>query len=158
MTDTKEFAGIEELREAVEVFNNCDEGFNYRFTLDELIAIWRAYQASEWKLMPNGWAPRQIREAICGITPRWVEDETCEPIYDGPEKVRAGLRVRLNRGFSSLRDPRNPDLVHLVEGDFAMVTEKEKEPSAGLWRLRWLSPYGGAIDFSAQESDFEIVD
>lgn len=67
--------GIDELRGAVALFGNCNETFNQRFTADQLVALWRAYKASEWDFTPDRWQPRQVEEALAGKVPEWDAGE-----------------------------------------------------------------------------------
>lgn len=68
-----DMTGVERLRYAVRVFNNCREGFNEEHTAEGLIAIAEAYDLCEWDLTPDFWTQKQIDEAKHGIVPRWEE-------------------------------------------------------------------------------------
>lgn len=73
--------GIERLRRMVNLFNNCNESFNTRFTIEELVKLGDAYQRSEWDIPPDEWTERQIRDAIDkGRAPTWMQED--EPSYD----------------------------------------------------------------------------
>ncbi len=69
--------GIEELRKAVNVFDNCRESFNDRFTMTQLITLWRALHLCEWDITPDEWSERQVNEALRGIVPQFRD-------YSGP--------------------------------------------------------------------------
>lgn len=69
--------GAEELRLIVRSMNSTCEGFNDRFTLEQLVQIYRMYLASEWEILPNRWTPRQIKEALAGKPPAWVWPRSC---------------------------------------------------------------------------------
>lgn len=62
------------LRLMVRNMGDVREDFNDRFTLAELVAIYRAHLLAEWDLSPDQWSPRQVQEAIRGIVPRWTDD------------------------------------------------------------------------------------
>jgi hypothetical protein len=66
--------GIEELRAAVNLFNNCNETFNQQFTADELIKLYQAYVKSGWDFLPDDWHETQVMQALQGIVPRWEEN------------------------------------------------------------------------------------
>jgi hypothetical protein len=74
---------IEELRRMVSAFSNCSESFLMRWTLPQLLQIWRAWDASAWDNTPDNWTARQIREALRGHAPKWDSNEL--PIYQGEE-------------------------------------------------------------------------
>lgn len=64
------------------------EAWCSRFTVDELIQIGRAQLASGTLYPPHTWEPRQLREALSGIPPRW--SESYAPVYlDAAGAVRA---------------------------------------------------------------------
>lgn len=58
--------GIEQLRKAVNLFNNTREGFNERFSAHELISIAQAYTRSEWDITPDQWTTEELQDAIDG--------------------------------------------------------------------------------------------
>lgn len=82
---TREF-GIEELRHLVGNFDACNETFNQRWTVDQLIVIHRMWIESGWDIFPDQWTERQLREALRGIPPNWDPD-TERPTY-GSRKAR----------------------------------------------------------------------
>ncbi len=68
--------GIEQLRDAVNALNACRESFLDPFSPDELLAIHRAWLASEWGFRPDEWTHAQVRAAIeHGESPRWDDNE-----------------------------------------------------------------------------------
>jgi hypothetical protein len=58
--------GIEELRIAVRLFNNCRESFNERYTLEQLILLYRAYARSDWDITPDEWTDDELAAALAG--------------------------------------------------------------------------------------------
>lgn len=67
--------GIDELRRAAAIFSHCNETFNQRFSVEELLTIARAHVAAKWDFLPDAWHEQQIAEALCGIAPEWDESE-----------------------------------------------------------------------------------
>ena len=78
---------IEILRDMVAGFDRCDESFNDRFTLPELVRIWDAWAQCGFDYYPDQWSDRQVREALRGIAPNW--DDRGAPAFD---KDRASTR------------------------------------------------------------------
>jgi hypothetical protein len=80
----EQMTGIDELRMCVDALNGCREDFlaavRDPFSAEDLLKIWRAWRASEWDFYPDQWTPRQVREALRGIAPRWDKD-TEKPVY-----------------------------------------------------------------------------
>lgn len=72
--------GIEAMREAVRMFGDCNESFNERFTIEQLMMIFDMQRKSGWTFYPDQWTERQVREALQGKTPRWSDDE--KPVYE----------------------------------------------------------------------------
>lgn len=68
--------GVDELRHAVQVLNDCREDFLDRFTTDELLRIYRAWMASGWDFYPDQWTRLQVWGALRGIVPDWRGNET----------------------------------------------------------------------------------
>lgn len=78
--------GIDDLRYAVNLFNQCNETFLQRWPADDLLKIAIAHRASGWDIYPDQWTARQLREATTlRRPPQWSPDE--EPIYT-PRKVK----------------------------------------------------------------------
>lgn len=77
-TDEKR-SGADELRIIVRNMDATTEGFNDRYTAEQLIQIYRMHLASEWDIYPDDWTSRQVREALKGKPPRWTDDE--RPLY-----------------------------------------------------------------------------
>lgn len=66
---------IEEMRAMVRAFDNLSENFNDRYTLPELITIWRAWRACEWDYYPDQWSKDQIHAVLrLGVVPRFTDD------------------------------------------------------------------------------------
>lgn len=76
---------IDVLRDAVTAFGWCNETFNQRFRVEDLLIIRRCWLAAEWDFFPDQWTQRQVKEALKGIVPRWTTDE--KPDYSTPKKV-----------------------------------------------------------------------
>jgi len=69
--------GIEKLRKCLNLFNNCNESFNEKFTIDELIKLYNAYMNAEWDFRPDEWTEEQIQSCLkYNRTPEWDEDES----------------------------------------------------------------------------------
>lgn len=58
--------GIEELRKAVNVFNNTRESAIDSYTAEQLILIYRAYKRSEWDITPDAWTQEELAAALRG--------------------------------------------------------------------------------------------
>lgn len=72
---------IDELRMLVRNANDCNETFNQRYSIEELVQIHRMWQASDWDNYPDTWTKQQVQEALQGKVPKW-NDETGEPIHE----------------------------------------------------------------------------
>lgn len=69
-------AGIDILRKAVNLFNNCNETFNQQFTENELLKLYRMFSICGWDIPPDRWTVDQIDGAlILGKVPAWDDDE-----------------------------------------------------------------------------------
>jgi hypothetical protein len=85
------YDGIDQLRSAVRLFDNCNESFNQRFTGEELLTLWRMYRECGWDIPPDDWAPRQIEEALeHNAPPRWDDSE--RPLYDDSSEESKTVR------------------------------------------------------------------
>ncbi len=79
--------GVEELRDAVRLFDMIREDFarpaeGPARTAEELLLIYRAHMASGWTYTPEQWTPRQVREALSGYPPKWDDSSGVpKPIY-----------------------------------------------------------------------------
>jgi hypothetical protein len=90
MSDSRN--GIETLRHAVKVLNDCNETFNQRYTATELLELVRIAGLSKWDFYPDQWSARQIREALdFGTVPDWNDDET--PRYNRSPEDEATFMV-----------------------------------------------------------------
>lgn len=89
--------GIDLLRYAAHLFDQCNETSNQRQSAEELLRIADACQRSEWDYYPDQWTLRQTKEAIRGIVPDWKEERV--PNYDHPSKRRFAPVLR-RRGTS----------------------------------------------------------
>ncbi len=74
--------GMDSLRRMVRAFDSCRESFLDRFTPEELIKLFRAYQACSWDKLPDTWAETQIQDALNDIYPQWNDSEA--PIIGCP--------------------------------------------------------------------------
>lgn len=101
MTEETKPRGIDTLRDAVKALNACSETFLDPFTPEQLLAICKVWKECEWDFYPDEWEPRQIREAIRGIVPRWNVplNGDYKAIYDGVEVLPKGTRVRIADGY-----------------------------------------------------------
>lgn len=71
---TNTFMGIDLLRISVNLFNNCNETFNQKFTMEELCKITKAHLNSKWDIYPDEWSEEQIKAALeNGTSPDWIE-------------------------------------------------------------------------------------
>lgn len=64
------------IRATVRILDACPEAWTCDYTAAELCAIAAAYLAASWDYLPHTWEPRQVREAIAGVVPRWSADGT----------------------------------------------------------------------------------
>jgi len=76
-----DLGGVELIRAIADMTRWTSEDFWAGMTAEQVIAIGRAHRDSEWDFLPDQWSPRQVAEALVGITPRWAgEDE--QPVYE----------------------------------------------------------------------------
>jgi hypothetical protein len=61
-----EMTGAEELRAMVNVFNACRESFNDRYSVEELVLLYRALKRSEWDVLPDDWTSKEVADALAG--------------------------------------------------------------------------------------------
>lgn len=74
-------SGADTLRLVVQNMDGTREAFNDRFTLEQLVQVYRMQLASGWDFRPDQWTQRQVEEALAGRAPRWDDEE--RPLYDG---------------------------------------------------------------------------
>ena len=60
---------IDFLRSMISNFNYCSEDFLCRYSVNELVAIRKAWLACQWDIMPDQWSKDQIESAIRDGTP-----------------------------------------------------------------------------------------
>lgn len=72
--------GAEELRLIVKNLDLTEEGFNDRFTAEQLLQLGRMHLACEWDIFPDDWTDRQVAEALAGKPPQWDGNE--KPVYE----------------------------------------------------------------------------
>ena len=58
--------GIEQLRQAVRLFNNTNEAYNTLYTAAELLLIYQAFMRSELDITHDHWTAEEIRLALIG--------------------------------------------------------------------------------------------
>jgi hypothetical protein len=76
VNNIKGLTGIEVLRRAVAMFNDCDETFNQQYTTEDLLKIAVCQLKSEYDYYPDQWTKKQLRDAIhLGKAPRWDDKE-----------------------------------------------------------------------------------
>jgi hypothetical protein len=75
----REQSGVEELRAAVRLLDNCLEGFNDCLSAEQALALYRAHKASGWDITPDNWTMRQVIETLWGKAPQWSEKQA--PLY-----------------------------------------------------------------------------
>lgn len=64
------------LRDMVSAFDRCDESFLDDKTIPQLINIYNCWMRCGWDIFPDNWEPKQVREAMRGICPNWIETRT----------------------------------------------------------------------------------
>lgn len=82
---SEERTGAEFLRWLVGNLGDVSETFNDRYSVEQLIAIGRAWEKSEWDFYPDQWEERQVREALEGVVPTWSDDEVATYKTNGVE-------------------------------------------------------------------------
>jgi hypothetical protein len=65
--------GIENLRRARNLFDNCNGDFNDRWTIHELIQLYDAYERCGWDITPDRWSEEQVQAALQGTPPSFEE-------------------------------------------------------------------------------------
>jgi hypothetical protein len=66
----------------VRMLDQCSEEFNQHFSAEQLLALWRAYSACAYDMLPSLWVERQLVEALRGKVPTWVADAgLLRPLY-----------------------------------------------------------------------------
>ncbi len=64
-TSDQRVSGIESLRGALDLFDNCSEDWNYQYTLDELVAIYKhAMTNTDLPEFPDCWDDSDIDDAL----------------------------------------------------------------------------------------------
>lgn len=109
---------LEELQELVCNFTHVRESFSDRFTAEQLLAIHRAWLASEHDIAPDEWTERQIRAALEGIAPAW--DENLTPIHSANQRSVTNVEPYA---------PRVGDTIITVDG--ARLTIDETDDNVG---------------------------
>ncbi len=120
--------GIELLRYAVKLFNDCNETFNQRFTGTQLLTIADCMQRCEWDIYPDQWTERQVQECIqFGMVPKW-EDKSGDPIpiyHNKSERVRQLAVTWTAQAIVEVNADTLAEAIDWAEGD--MPTPKDSE-------------------------------
>lgn len=87
LSPPREGFAIDELRLLVRNANDCNETFNQRFSVLELIQIHRMWHASDWDTYPDTWTEQQVQEALQGNVPKW-NDETGAAIHEPNQDIK----------------------------------------------------------------------
>jgi hypothetical protein len=104
--------GVDRLRAMRCLFDNCNESFNQRFSVAELVKLFDAYRGSEWDIPPDQWTVRQIVEALRdGRAPTWSDDST--PAYDDSD-IDIDVRARAEEVLETSADEDTCVLAHWV--------------------------------------------
>lgn len=74
LNDFNRMTGLQQMRTMVRAFANCRESFLDQFTLTQAEMIYRMWISSEWDFLPDTWTERQVKEALAGVTPAWLEE------------------------------------------------------------------------------------
>jgi hypothetical protein len=62
------------------MFDECNESFNQRWNIADLIQLYRMHVSSNWDFLPDTWTERQITEALDeNKAPDWDDKE--QPVY-----------------------------------------------------------------------------
>lgn len=73
---------IDMLRGMVETLDHCNEGFLSDKTIPQLINIYHCWMRCGWDIYPDEWETKQVKEAMRGICPDWIETRTeLKPVY-----------------------------------------------------------------------------
>jgi len=84
MAEPAPLSGIEELRRAVKLFDKCNETWNRFYTTAQLLQLAAKHRESGTEIPPHRWTPRQCREALRGLVPKF--DDAGNPIYSTPHE------------------------------------------------------------------------
>ena len=132
--------GASLLRAAVDVIFACPEAWSTDYTAAELLAITEAHIAASWDYLPDTWEPRQIREAIAGIVPRWSADGT-RPEYGTevervtrdpqPADLDAKIDAYVNLILTTLDDDGAVKLARIVDTLLAYRADRERRAAGG---------------------------
>ncbi len=75
MSDKPPVPGCDELRRIVRAMDDTREGFNQRFTAEQLVRIFRAMFASGWDIYPDTWPAWMVKAALRGVVPKFDDNE-----------------------------------------------------------------------------------
>jgi len=89
LDDLRRMKGADLLRLVTHNINYIREDFLDRYTVDELLQLYRMCLLSEWDVYPDEWTKRQVKEALLGIVPQWSKDE--RPMYLSGDERRAAI-------------------------------------------------------------------
>ena len=71
MIDYSKLNGIEQLRMAVNVLDNCNESFNLRHSAQDLLKLVEMQLQCEWDITPDCWEDFQVEAALKGVVPEF---------------------------------------------------------------------------------------
>jgi hypothetical protein len=98
--------GIEKLRRMVQLFDGCNEDFNYSYTVEELVRLYDAYLSSGWEIYPDEWTRAQVHEALMGEAPKF-----CSECERDPRSCWHAESAAEDDYFGSLRDYKTGDYI-----------------------------------------------
>jgi hypothetical protein len=64
MIDYSKLKGIEQLRMAASILDNCNESFNFRHSAQELLRLVEVMTKCDWDISPDYWEEFQITAAL----------------------------------------------------------------------------------------------
>lgn len=100
---TIERTPAEMLRIIVRNMDYTNEDFNERWSIEQLILIFRMHLKCGRDFFPHSWTERQVQEALRGIVPRWNDAE--DPVFECEE---GGTCVAHEDNEDRDRDPYDP--------------------------------------------------
>lgn len=116
-TEYEAMPGVERLRQMVNRLDCCRESAIYDYTVEQLLALDRAWALSEWDIPIDQWTDRQVREALAGRPPTWEHEG--KPTYD--KKARA---------LAAAERAAQPEAALALSGALEPVTERDVERAA----------------------------
>jgi hypothetical protein len=126
MKTAETYDGIDQLRFAVRLFDNCNETFNQQFTAEELLTLWRMYRECGWDIPPDDWAPRQIREAL---------EKNIVPQFQRADRARYGIAALYSTVGNTYRLDTDQDTEHVTAEQFFADNAADEELRAAISEL-----------------------